>query len=404
LEKHPHTIAQLFQKFIQNRCTAEELDRLYRYFDTDEDEDVLKEIILAELEREIEPEEVAKQQPHLSDLFDQISEKVLVEPNRPSLYRKMLAGRWARVAALFVIAGFASFMSYLYIHNRPATDKVVQSDMVYPQPGTEKAVLTLFNGKEVVLNDANEGQLIQESGITVSNNPEGLVTYQIDPSVAIVQKALTHINTIRTPRGGQYQIILADGTKVWLNASSSLDFPSHFSGDSRKVKLSGEAYFEVAHDTMKPFFVQTAESEVEVLGTSFNVMAYPDEQHSQITLLTGAVKVNRDEETIRLLPGQQAEIKRNSDVVHIHTVNTEAIVAWKNGIFLFDQSELSQAMRQVGRWYNADIEYMDKVPAVKLTGMVSRKDSLSVLLDILEHAGGLEIDVQGNKIMVKQSK
>lgn len=403
MEKHPHTIIHLFQKFLQHRCSPEEMDRLYHYFDIDESEDLLRELILNELDKDIDSREMVAQEQHLSDLFGRISEKIHVPRTRP-LYKRLFAERWMQIASAILLVSFVAIASYRYLNNISPVEKAIQSNTSYPQPGSDKAVLTLFNGKKVVLDDSKQNQILQESGITVSNTLEGLLVYQVDESIATVGKADVMTNTMSTPRGGQYQIVLADGTKVWLNASSSLTFPSHFADNNRKVKLSGEAYFEVAHDARKPFYVQTAEGEVEVLGTTFNVMAYPDEQYSQITLLTGSVKVNRAKEAIRLLPGQQAEIKQDSENMRVHTVDLETIVAWKNGVFLFDQSELSQVMRQVGRWYNAEIEYVDKVPAAKLTGMVSRKDSLSVLLDILERAGGLDFEVQENKIMVKQAK
>ncbi|TYR37540.1 DUF4974 domain-containing protein [Sphingobacterium phlebotomi] len=402
MEKKPHTIIHLFQRFLQNRCTPEEMSRLYHYFDIDENEEVLKAMILEELDKGIGVEEIAAQRQHLSHLFDQINEKIEVKKKKP-LYRQLFAGRWTQVAAATLLVTLITVLSYRYMNTSPK-EMVAESTAEYPLPGTDKAVLTLFNGKQVVLDEAKQDQILKEFGVTVSNTSEGLVVYQVDESTTTTRHVEAQINTISTPRGGQYQIILADGTKVWLNASSSLEFPSHFSKNSRKVKLSGEAYFEVAHDSSKPFSVQTAESEVEVLGTSFNVMAYPDEHNSQITLLTGSVNVKRKEETLRLSPGQQAEITRDIDAIRVHAVDLESIVAWKNGIFLFDQSELSHIMRQIERWYNVEVEYVDNISPVKLTGMVSRKDSLTLLLDILESAGGIYFDIQENKIMVKQSK
>lgn len=403
MEKRPHTIKDLFHKFLQDRCTSEELNRLYLYFEIDENEEALKEIILEELHKDIyERNEAAKEQ-HLFHLFEQLSEKIQAEPEVP-LYRRLLVSQWIQIAATISFVAFLAVASYRYMVPLSPTQKLAISGANYPQPGSDKAVLTLFNGKQVVLSDAKQDQILNEAGITVFNAEEGLVVYQVDEYAAPRHHDNIQINTIRTPRGGQYQILLADGTKVWLNASSSLEFPSRFSEDSRKVKLTGEAYFEVAHQASKPFFVQTAESEVEVLGTTFNIMAYPEEKSSQITLLTGSVNINKKSETICLNPGQQAEIIQNRKGIRVHEVDLETIVAWKNGIFLFDRSDLQQVMRQVGRWYNTEVEYQDGVPPVKLTGMVSRKDSLAVLLEILERAGGLDVDVHGNKVMVKRLK
>ncbi|PRD53854.1 FecR family protein [Sphingobacterium gobiense] len=400
MEKHPHTVAHLFQKFLQQECTAEELTQLYRYFDIDENTEMLKELILKALNKEVDTVEITAQQPHLSKLFDKIEEKIQASEGTP-WYRSLHAIHWTRVAATVMLVASASLFAYRYIKHAPK-EQITAQAKGYLQPGTDRAELTLFNGKKIVLNELEQDQLLQEAGITISNTSEGLVIYRVDDDN--IDQADHALNTMRTPRGGQYQIILADGTKVWLNASSSLIFPSHFSGNKRSVKLEGEAYFEVAHDAAKPFFVQTAESEVKVLGTSFNVMAYPDEQKSQITLLTGSVHVKRGEEAMRLIPGQQAEIKRKQQGIQMRVVDIEPIIAWKNGIFLFDQSELPQVMRQIGRWYDAEVVYKGEVPEVSLTGMVSRQDSLATLLSILERAGGLHFDVQKNKIMVKQLK
>ncbi|TYP96235.1 FecR family protein [Sphingobacterium allocomposti] len=403
MEKHPHSITLLFRKFLQNRCSPEELNRLYYYFDIDENENLLKEIILEELDRDLDSEESPAQAQHLADLFDRISEKAQISEEQQTLKKRRWFGRRASVAAAAIVfVTMLTAISYWQITNTTQPKIAEESVVSYPKPGTDKAILTLFNGKEIILTDAKQDQILAGSGITISNNTEGLVVYQVDQST-LAKDSGAQLNTIRTPRGGQYQIVLADGTKVWLNASSSLIFPSHFSGDKRGVKLEGEAYFEVAHDAAKPFLVQTAESEVEVLGTSFNVMAYPEEQKNEITLLTGSVNVKKGKEARRLIPGQQAEIQRKETGIRVGVVDIEPIIAWKNGVFLFDQSELPQVMRQIGRWYDAEVAYEKEIPDVKLTGMVSRDDSLAVLLDILERAGGVSFDVQKNKIMVKQS-
>lgn len=403
MEKHPHSITLLFRKFLQNRCSPEELNRLYYYFDIDENENLLKEIILEELDRDLDSEESPAQAQHLTDLFDRISEKAQISEEQQTLKKRRWFGRRASVAAAAIVfVTMLTAISYWQITNTTQPKIAEESVVSYPKPGTDKAILTLFNGKEIILTDAKQDQILAGSGITISNNTEGLVVYQVDQST-LAKDSGAQLNTIRTPRGGQYQIVLADGTKVWLNASSSLIFPSHFSGDKRGVKLEGEAYFEVAHDAAKPFLVQTAESEVEVLGTSFNVMAYPEEQKNEITLLTGSVNVKKGKEARRLIPGQQAEIQRKETGIRVGVVDIEPIIAWKNGVFLFDQSELPQVMRQIGRWYDAEVAYEKEIPDVKLTGMVSRDDSLAVLLDILERAGGVSFDVQKNKIMVKQS-
>src|SRR5690606_3025962 len=213
------------------------------------------------------------------------------------------------------------------------------------------------------------------------------------------------INTITVPRGRKLEVILADGTKVWLNSASIFTFSPVFPEKERRVEISGEAYFEVAPDKTKPFRVKTSQHEVEVLGTHFNVMAYPEEQISQTTLLEGQVKIRKDGEEVLLEPGEQAETwSGGKKGVTVQTANIEKIMAWKNGVFIFDGEKLEQIMQQVARWYDVDVIYEEEIPSIVLAGMVSREDSLERLLGILEKAGKVNFAIEGNKIIVRQFK
>lgn len=400
MEKQPYNITQLFQKYLLDQCTPEETVQLFHYFEIEENDVKLKELINQELERELENAPAEVHRKHLTNLFDQIAANIQKEEKNHG-YRYIFFHPWIRVAAVLLIVSLASLASYIYLHHTPSEQLAILTAGNL-KPGSDKATLTLYNGKQVVLNDLNEGEIVKESGLIVTNSLDGQVMYHVDSSVVTDASHANDVNTMTTPRGGQYQIALADGTKVWLNASSSITFPSRFSGNNRTVKLVGEAYFEVAHDASRPFFVQTSESVVQVLGTTFNVMSYPDENVSQITLLEGSVNIKRNRHTQLLKPGQQAEIKQGNDGIDVKLVDLKQATAWKNGVFIWDQSELSQVMRQIGRWYDAEIIYDGKVPEVALTGIVSRQDSLKVLLDILEVTGGLKFDIRGNRIIVKR--
>ena len=207
-------------------------------------------------------------------------------------------------------------------------------------------------------------------------------------------------NTLATPKGGQYTITLSDGTRVWLNAASSLRFPAAFTGRTRVVELTGEGYFEVAKDPTMPFKVKAKGMEVEVLGTHFNINAYADENTVNTTLLEGSVKVAKGNENKKIKPGQQAVIRDNGDLSIVNAINVEEVIAWKNNEFRFEHIKVSKIMRQVARWYDVEIEYEKNVPDVELSGIISRKEEVSQLLEILEATHKIQFQLSGNKIMV----
>ena len=221
-------------------------------------------------------------------------------------------------------------------------------------PGGDKAILTLADGTKVVLDTAGNGAITRQGNVTVIKL-NGQLAYQ--PSTLTSTSTLTY-NTISTPRGGQYQLVLADGSKVWLNAASSLRFPTAFAGKERRVEVTGEAYFEVAHDAAMPFIVQRGEAEVKVLGTHFNINGYEDEPSLKITLLEGKVRVSSRDQTAVLKPGQQAQLQTtNSKLQTTNQVDIDEVVAWKNGLFQFEQADIKTIMRQVARWYNVDVVF-----------------------------------------------
>jgi ferric-dicitrate binding protein FerR (iron transport regulator) len=210
----------------------------------------------------------------------------------------------------------------------------------------------------------------------------------------------TVFNTIRTPRGGQYRLELSDGSSVWLNAASSLRFPASFTGNQRNVQLNGEAYFEVKQDATRPFTVEIGDLRVAVTGTRFNVNAYPDENGILTTLAEGAVKVESKGVAVALKAGQ--EIMRGSDgkLQSVRTADLKTALAWKEGLFVFNGSDVPAIMRQIGRWYDVDVVYSGSVRTETFTGMVSRKSDISRVLRIME-AGGIQFRIEKNRIMVE---
>ncbi|MEQ7801509.1 FecR domain-containing protein [Pedobacter sp. ASV1-7] len=265
-------------------------------------------------------------------------------------------------------------------------------------PGGNNAVLTLADGSQVLLNDTDNGKIIEEKGISITKAKDGQLIYRIIDrganSPSNTEQVIAY-NTITTPRGGQYQVLLPDGTQVWLNASSSIKFPTYFSAKQRNVTLTGEAYFEVSKDKTKSFVVNVDEMSVEVLGTHFDVMAYKDEESINTTLLEGSVKVTKNNESRILKPGQQAKVKGGIQVVEA----AADVLAWKNGLTSFIDADIRTIMRQVARWYDVEVKYEGDIPRRLFTGEISRKANLSELIKIIK-LSNIQLKLEGNVITV----
>jgi hypothetical protein len=264
-------------------------------------------------------------------------------------------------------------------------------------PGGNHAILTMADGSKIVLDSVQNGN-IQSGGATISKQG-GVLVYD-GSSPAKSATAAVAYNTLTTPRGGQYKLILADGSKVWLNASSSLHFPTAFTGKERNVELTGEAYFEVAKNKEKPFRVNVNGMQVEVLGTHFNVNAYADENSIKTSLLEGSVKIKRGDVSGLLKPGQQGILESNNNDLRIKEVNMDEVIAWKNGLFQFNGAGIKTIMLEISRWYNVEIVYSGKVPQRSFVGKISRDAALPDVLKILE-LSNVKFNVIGRKIIVQ---
>lgn len=263
-------------------------------------------------------------------------------------------------------------------------------------PGSSNATLQLGNGKTVQLGDQPSGAIKEADGTTIDQQTGELVYNKSDNS-----HATTLFNTLSTARAGQYQLTLEDGTKVWLNAASSLRFPVHFSNKERRVELTGEGYFEVAANTAKPFKVMVRGIEVLVLGTHFNIGAYGNAVKT--TLVSGAVKIQlNDKRAWQLSPGQQASVQE--DQVNIAYADTEKATAWKEGIFFFKDDDFKGIMEQVARWYDLDIAYDGPPPVKRISGNISRQARLSQVLEMLNFVSGANFSINGKKVTVSMLK
>jgi transmembrane sensor len=308
---------------------------------------------------------------------------------------------WWAAAVLILLAGG----TYFFLNKPKNESRVVktnpglQNDVA---PGGNKAVLTLANGTTISLNDAANGTLANEGSSVVSKTKDGELEYKpADRNSVPVKPGAIGFNTLATPKGGQYQLVLPDGSKVWLNAASSIRYPTAFAGAERRVAITGEAYFEVVHNSKMPFKVEKGNMTVEVLGTHFNINAYEDEAEMKTTLLEGSVKVTKGAESALLKPGQQVIISQSSHLSHPIPVQTDEVMAWKNGLFHFEHADLKTVMRQLARWYDVDIVYKDPNPKSDPLFMdMSRNANLSDVLKALEVSGSARFSIEGKKIIV----
>jgi len=324
--------------------------------------------------------------------------------------------RWFKyAAAVFFICSLAAVL-YQYKQVNSPIGKKQQAAVIVP--GGNKAVLILEDGKHIVLDDASKGEIARQSNMVITKTGDGQLIYDTSGKTAHGQNKRVQYNILTTPRGGQYSIVLPDGSKVWLNAASSLRYPTKFDENSRLVELNGEAYFEIAplryakKGKRVPFRVISGDHIVEVLGTHFNVSSYSDEKIITTTLLEGKVKVIRSQKVgplpkrmeVMLKPGEQSVISlrevQAAKGISVRPANTEETVAWKNGQFQFKDADLPTIMRQIARWYDVDVEFQGKIPEEKFRGKISRGVPISQLFQILQ-TSGVDFKTEGRKIIIK---
>lgn len=309
-----------------------------------------------------------------------VYEKILLdnEITGTAPVRSIRRTRWIAAACILIIV-FVGGYFFLH-HSRQEIAPLVETPVKdIPAPATNRARITLGNGQQVYLDSMATGALAQQGNTQVVKLPGGQVAYQ-----AIVTQAPKEVlyNTLYNPRGSQIiHLTLADGSKVWLNAESSVKYPVVFVDKERRVEITGEAYFEVAENYRQPFIVQKGKTEVLVLGTHFNVNAYDNEKDLRVTLLEGSVKVWQEAQALLLQPGQQARV---TDHIELKKhVDPESVMAWKNGFFAFEDADLPSVMRQIARWYDVEVKYTDKIPARTFHGKLRSSLTLSQVLGIL---------------------
>jgi ferric-dicitrate binding protein FerR (iron transport regulator) len=385
-------IHYLLDTYISKRATPMEENELMEWILEAKEDSELKNYVLGIWNENKSAEDLSYVK------WDEIYSSV-IQSKIVSLRPKVRQMRWLKLtaAAAIFIGLTAGVYYYLAPHsNHPVATSVEKVNDVAAPLGT-KAVLTLADGTKIELDSTGNGILAVQGNVKITKQGIGGISYMGTPAGKVTY------NTLSVPRGSRpLNLTLSDGTRVWINVGSSLTYPTVFTGKERKVKMTGEAYFEVAHNSMMPFLVQHNDAMVKVLGTHFNVNTYDDESTEQITLLEGSVSVTQGTISGLLKPGQQARINNdgNSGIKILNDVDMNGVMAWKDGKFMFDKNtDIYTIMRQVSRWYNVDVEYHGKINQ-HFWGAISKNVNVSQVLKILEAAGGIKFRVEKNKIIV----
>lgn len=383
----------IFIKYLNDDCDEAEIATLLQHFRLQEEEVVIKELILAELENEQQrymPPDIDKRLTAIHRRIQQHQHAVAVPPaiNRPRVF--------VRVAAAAAVLLLAAASYFWLVPEKPAQQPAATADNAI-KPGRNQAILTTSDGATINLTDASAGRLAADQGMLIEKTADGQVIYKNENGKTTTGAVV--YNTIQTPMGGQWHLVLPDRTQVWLNANSTLNYPVMFTGKERVVQLTGEAYFEVSPDKQAPFKVTSGNQTVAVLGTAFNIMAYPNEKQIATTLLSGSVKVAWGRQSQTLLPGEQTQLL-NQQLHLAKGVDTEQVIAWKNGYFKFN-GNIEEIMNQVARWYDVEVEYSGTVDkSRKYQGEISRTRDLPEVLHIIEYAGNVHFRINKRRITV----
>ena len=385
---------ELLTKYLQGSTTEEEIERLWAGLESNEDKIHWEEAI-----------EDILQNPYYHGLSDpramkEVFRRIMSKQGGEIVPMRRSPGKSIAVAAaILLLLGAAGYILHQYNKAHPKTAAKALAQVIIP--GSNRATLVLSNGATINLDSATNGTLALQGNARIVKSTDGQLTCQ---KTAQDQKPPQEsYNTLTTPRGGQYQLTLSDGTRVWLNAGSSIRYPTSFMGGEREVEITGEVYLEVAANEHMPFKVRTRGMEITVLGTDFDVNAYEDEDNIKTTLLSGKVKLTNNKAGRLLEPGEQGQLDPQGDFRVVQGIDTADIVAWKNGRIELGGNTIEPIMREVSRWYDVDIEYRGDKPTDNFMGGISRQGNVSELLKILEHTQAVHFIIEGRKIIVMKN-
>ncbi len=377
-------IDKLYQRFLAQECSPEEASLLLEYFATDEGKIQVAKLVEQEINREMAAD------------IDDFEINQSVKKNRNLLSNIILPQHKLRISGSVMLKYAAVILVTTAIGILLWTTKDVSSSKKIASaailPASNRATLTLANGKKIELNGKKQGIIINQ----------GVISYDDGSNIAAsVANNPNQIVSLSTPKGGIYQIVLSDNSKVWLNASTTLWYPVKFTGQTRQVEVVGEAYFEVAENKSLPFIVKSKGQEIRVLGTAFNLAAFDEEKETRTTLVRGLVEIslpNEKKSSVTLYPAEEAKL--NGKYLKKRKVDPEIAISWREGSFSFDDERLESIMNKIARWYDVEISYQHIEKRARYFGWVSRYDNLEVVLKRLEKAGGLHFKIEGRRILV----
>jgi len=398
-EELNNEIIQLFIKYLNNQCSKTELEKVLKLIEEGSYKNEWEFVITEDAAALVNSSQQSEMPVEvISGLHDKIQNTIIEENNKPVAHA-IRVSYWQKIAAAAAILITLSIGTFYYFSRQKNTSDLVQ-DIA---PGGSKAILTLANGEKIILTDAKNGKLAAQGDVVVTKLANGKIVYSVKPG----KSGDTTPNTIETPKGGQYQVILPDGSTVLLNAASVLTYPASFAGlKERRVLLKGEAYFEVAKVMMKdkevkqrmPFVVVTDNQEVKVLGTHFNVNSYSDERQTKTTLIEGSVQIIAAGTKKVLLPGEQAVVDPGG--LSVNEANIDEVLAWKNGYFMFESEDIESVMRKIARWYDVDVVFKGDIPKDRFGGTVSRFGNVSQVLRKLELTNKIHFKIEERRIIV----
>jgi transmembrane sensor len=379
------TFRSLLEKYLTDSISESEKAQLFKMLQSSDYESELERII-----------DNGFLEGKISGLADPDRAKVLFDKimvsHKPFISRRL---RYTTAAAAVILL-LLSVALYTFKKTSPVSSTISGTNKTDGEivPGSNKAMLTLTDGSIIILDSTGTRAIKQ--GTTAIHEHSGQLQYLQHEQATVAGR-----NTLTTPRGGQYRLRLPDGSEIWLNAASSITYPTAFTGNRRKVAITGEVYMEIAKNENMPFEVSVNGIEITVLGTRFNINAYKDEPSITTTLLEGAVKVSRGNNDQLLMPGQQEQILPDGKIEIVNDIDTASVIAWKNGMFSFNDADIPAVMRQVNRWYDAEIVYQSEV-SQHFMGSIPRTVPVSKLLTMLELTGRLHFKIDGRRIIVTQ--
>jgi ferric-dicitrate binding protein FerR (iron transport regulator) len=410
---------ELLKKYLAGNCTTAEQERIAEWYASFDDQPPY-------FEHDKSPEANELKEKTKAAIQSIIASHTLPAANTPTAQPATIVSMHKARKRMFTYTGIAAAVlivlmagTYWVFLNRVSSKKeIVQKALssdtaIAITPGSNKAILTLADGSAIMLDSAQNGALAQQGNVQVVKSNDGELKYL--SAADSRQPAAVAYNRLSTPRGGQFMLTLPDNSKVWLNAASSIKYPTVFTGNERRVEITGEAYFEIEKNPNKPFRVDILlptgkGGSVEVLGTHFNINAYNDESSVKTTLLEGKVKIiNRtssmpatagNKAPVFLAPGQQAQMNNNDEIKIVNNANIEATMAWKNGLFQFDDVTIQTVLHQVARWYDVEIVYERDVSQDHFRGKIYRNTDIAKLLNILELSGA-HFKIEGKRIIVQ---